>query len=480
VDYALTLVAALVLGVGFVLQQHAAEQTPKSHFLSLKLIGDLFRKRLWLAGIVAMIAGQILAAWSIGNLELSIVEPLLTTNLLFALVLAVPLSHQAVRVTEVGGAILLIAGEALLEVARSAQPIGQSFGSFAHWPAAALIAGVAFAAVQAGRQRHDSRRATLTGLGAGLVFGIQDALTRQTLQILQHHGLAGLLQSWSAYCLVATGAVGVLLMQYAFSAGPLHSSLPTIAAGEPVAGILLGIVVFGDRISLTPASLAMQAGGLAALVVGVILVARAPALSAVRKAVTEPVHLPHPHFREHRPYSTPPNGNAAPALSNGHSTLPPDTAPHNGHSDPPAQDQDDHPAARISAPPPVPRPPDAPGPSTAPDTRHENGGSALPPGSAPATATPPLAATAPSATATRPSAPPTGQPSSPTGQPIPPTGQPAPPTGQSVPPIGPVGPVGSIGPIEPGGPVSHIGPPGLMAPAQPPMAVPPDSPLGPL
>jgi drug/metabolite transporter (DMT)-like permease len=457
VDYALTLVAALVLGVGFVLQQHAAEQTPKSHFLSLKLIGDLFRKRLWLAGIVAMIAGQILAAWSIGNLELSIVEPLLTTNLLFALILAVPLSHQAVRVTEVGGAILLIAGEGLLELARSAQPIGQSFGSFAHWPAAALIAGVAFAAVQAGRQRHDSRRATLTGLGAGLVFGIQDALTRQTLQILQHHGLAGLLQSWSAYCLVATGAVGVLLMQYAFSAGPLHASLPTVAAGEPVAGILLGIVVFGDRISLTPGSLAMQAGGLAALVVGVILVARAPALSAVRKAVTEPVHLPHPRFREHRPLPTPPNGNAAPAPSNGHSTLAPGTAPHNGHSDPPAQDRDDQPgrpAARIPAPAPVtPRRPDASGPSTAPSTRHENGGSALPPGATPATAAPPLAATAPSATA----------------------------TGQSIPPTGPpVGPVGPIGPIEPGGPVSHIGPPGLRAPAQPPKAVPPDSPLDPL
>ncbi len=304
VDYALTLVAALLLGVGFVLQQHAAEQAPQSHFLSPKLIGDLFRKRLWLAGIGAMIAGQILAAWSIGNLELSIVEPLLTTNLLFALILAVPLSHQTVRVTEVAGALLLIAGEGLLELARSAQPIGQSFGSFSHWPLAAIIAAIAAAMVVAGRHRSGRYRASLTGLGAGLVFGIQDALTRQTLQILKFHGLSGVMQSWSVYCLVATGAVGVLLMQNAFNAGPLHSSLPTITAGEPVAGILLGIAVFGDRVSLTPASLAIQAGGLFALVIGVILVARAPALSNLRKVVTEPVHLPHaiplphPHRRD--------------------------------------------------------------------------------------------------------------------------------------------------------------------------------------
>ena len=291
-DYAITLVAALLLGIGFVLQQQSAETAPESHFLSPRLFGDLFRKRKWLAGIVFMILGQVLAAWSIGHLALSLVEPLLTTNLLVALILAVPLSHQALGITEVVGALLLIAGVTILSLARSIEPIGESFGSFSHWPAAAGIACIAFAAVQAGRHRSGRRRATLTGLGAGLVFGIQDALTRQTLQILQHHGVSGLLHSWSAYCLVATGAVGLLLMQSAFNAGPLHSSLPTITAGEPVAGILLGIVVFGDTISLSPGSLAMHAGGLAALVVGVILVARAPALSNLRKAVVEPVHLP--------------------------------------------------------------------------------------------------------------------------------------------------------------------------------------------
>ena len=241
-DYAITLVAALLLGIGFVLQQQSAETAPESHFLSLRLFGDLFRKRNWLAGIGCMILGQILAAWSIGHLALSLVEPLLTTNLLVALILAVPLSHQALGITEVVGALLLIAGETILSLARSIEPIGESFGSFSHWPTAGGIAVVAFIAVQAGRRRSGRHRATLTGLGAGLVFGIQDALTRQTLQILQNHGMSGLLHSWSAYCLVATGAVGILLMQSAFNAGPLHASLPTITAGEPVAGILLGIV----------------------------------------------------------------------------------------------------------------------------------------------------------------------------------------------------------------------------------------------
>ena len=246
------LLAAVLLGIGFVLQQYAARQEPESRFLSRRILTDLLRKPRWLIGIACMVAGQLLAAWSIGHLELTLVEPLLTTYLLFALILAVPLSKQPMRWTEVTGALILCAGVTLLSLSRSTKPIGLSFGSFSHWPAAAIIAGIAFVAVQIGLARGGPARATLTGLAAGLVFGIQDALTRQTLEILQGHPLTVLLTTWPPYCLLGTGIVGLWLMQNAFSAGPLHSSLPTIAAGEPVAGIVLGIVVFGDRIQISP------------------------------------------------------------------------------------------------------------------------------------------------------------------------------------------------------------------------------------
>jgi hypothetical protein len=80
----------------------------------------------------------------------------------------------------------------------------------------------------------------------------------------------------------------VWLMQNAFSSGPLHSSLPTIAAGEPVAGIVLGIVVFGDRIQVSPGPLAIEAGGIAALIVGVVMVARSSAFGGLRM-ITETI-----------------------------------------------------------------------------------------------------------------------------------------------------------------------------------------------
>jgi hypothetical protein len=314
-DYGLTLLAALLIGTGFVLQQHAAEREPDSRFLSLQLITDLVRTPRWLAGIVAMIGGQVLAAWSIGHLTLSVVEPLLTTNLIWALVLAVPLARRtrlngaqlqaapvrlepeqagsaqavpvkkpkrSVRAWEVAGAAVLCIGVGLLSSARSTKPIGLSFGSFSHWPAAAVIAGIAFICVQGGRRSQGRMRALLTGIAAGLVYGIQDALTRQTLEALQSGGVSALFLTWAPYALLGAGAIGIWLMQSAFSAGPIQMSLPAISAGEPLVGILLGIVVFGDRIQVAPLQLGIKAGGIAALVAGVILVARAPALSHLR------------------------------------------------------------------------------------------------------------------------------------------------------------------------------------------------------
>ena len=134
-----------------------------------------------------------------------------------------------------------------------------------------------------GHRRQGQVRATLTGVGAGLVFGIQDALTRQTLTGLQGNSWTVLFTTWSAYALVGAGIAGIWLMQNAFSAAPLHASLPAIAAGEPLAGIALGIVVFGDRVQLRPSLLAIEAAGIALMIVGVIAVARSSAFSGLRK-----------------------------------------------------------------------------------------------------------------------------------------------------------------------------------------------------
>jgi drug/metabolite transporter (DMT)-like permease len=282
VNYALALVAAALLGTGFVLQQAVAEQAPRGDFLRARLLLDLVRRGKWLAGVATMVAGQLLSAWVIGHVVLSVAEPLLTANLLFALVLAWPLSGQSLTKSEVAGALLLMAGVTALSLARTVHSVSVTVGTQANWPlAAAGVAVVAACFAAGGRRRSGDARATWTGASAGLVFGLQDALTRQTVHLLGL-GVLAVLTSWPGYLLAVVGVIALWLMQSAFSAGPLHASLPAITAGEPVAGICLGIVVFGDQLDTSPGLVALQAAGLVVLVVGVVMVARGPALAAVR------------------------------------------------------------------------------------------------------------------------------------------------------------------------------------------------------
>jgi drug/metabolite transporter (DMT)-like permease len=286
----IALAAALLAGAGLVLQQRAAEQAPKTYFLRLRLMADLVRRPRWLAGIAVMVAGQLLSVWVLGHLDLSVAEPLLATSLIFALLLAAPLSGQPLRATELVGALVLSLGVTALSVARIVSSQGARFGSFAYWPTAAGIAVAAWLFVMAGRRRSGQQRATLTGCAAGLVFGIADALTRRTVQIADAHSLVALLTSWPVYCLAAAGLIGLWLMESSFNAAPLHASLPAITAAEPLAGIALGVVVFGDVVRVSAGMIALQAAGLAAIVAGVIMVARAPALSSLR-----PVHVIRAH-----------------------------------------------------------------------------------------------------------------------------------------------------------------------------------------
>lgn len=281
--YFLAIVAAGLLGAGFVLQQSVAEHAPQRDFLHARLLADLLRHRRWLAGVASMVAGQLLSAWVIANLRLSVAEPLLAASLLFALLLAWPLSGQRLTRLEIAGAVTLIAGVTALSIARTVRSAELSVGSAAYWPfAIAAVAVVAYAFAAMGRKWSGDMRATLTGVSAGVVFGMQDALTRRTVQALVTGHVTALLTSWPGYVLIAVGVVALWLMENAFSAGPLRASLPAITAGEPVTGITLGIVIFGDKLDTSPGVLALQAAGIVALVAGVILVARGPALDGVR------------------------------------------------------------------------------------------------------------------------------------------------------------------------------------------------------
>ncbi len=276
--YVFSLTAACLLGLGFVLQQHAAAQAPLSDMLSFRLLLDLVKVPRWLAGIACMVAGQILGAVALSQGDLSRVAPLLATNLLFAMALARRLSGQRLGFTGWAGVVMLSGGVAGFMVA--GQPVGtdQQVSALRHWAVFGTVAGVAVVLVLIARHLALFEEPPLLAAAAGALYGLQDAMTRVSGRILDESGVSGLLMSWQPYALVALAVTGLMLVQSAFEAGPLRMSLPSLTATEPIAAIACGIGFLGDKVRLTLPALAGEILGLLAVVAGVFLLGRHPAM----------------------------------------------------------------------------------------------------------------------------------------------------------------------------------------------------------
>jgi hypothetical protein len=273
----LGLCSALMLALGFVIQQHAAAQAPPEERLSLRLLLDLARRPLWLGGIGAMVAGQIVGATALGRGSLPLVEPLLAANLLFALPLSAAWTRRRLGKREWIGACVLIAGLAMFVIAAGPQKEQASTVVPANW----FIAGASILLVVGGvtwlAKRSDlGEEATLLATGAGILYGLQDGLTQRTLLVLANHGVAAMLSTWQPYSLVAVAIGGLVLAQSAFEAAPLAASLPAITIAEPITGIGLGAGLFSQELRLFPLDLAFELLGLTLMIVGVFMVARSP------------------------------------------------------------------------------------------------------------------------------------------------------------------------------------------------------------
>ncbi|WP_326696705.1 DMT family transporter [Streptomyces sp. NBC_01754] len=270
--------AACCLGLGFVLQQAAARTAPPGDFLSPRLLLALMRVPSWLAGIGLMICGMVLGALALGQGEVSVVEPLLATNLLFAMSLSRWLTGQRLGRQGWGGLWLLAGGVAAFLLA--GQPRGGEEVSepLRRWLVIGVVAGFSLVLTAFARHPRAPWTPALLGLAGGLLYGLQDALTRVCGLRLTDEGWASLFTSWEPYGLVVMGVTSLIMVQSAFEAGPLRLSLPPLTAAQPLAGIVCGIGFLGDHVRSDAVALVWQAAGLAAIVTGIVMLGRHPAM----------------------------------------------------------------------------------------------------------------------------------------------------------------------------------------------------------
>ncbi|MFD4752189.1 DMT family transporter [Streptomyces sp. NPDC058426] len=284
----LAVAAAFCLGTGFVFQQNAAQHAPPGDFLSPRILLVLVRKPRWLAGIGLMVAGMVLSALALGDGEISLVEPFLATNLLFAMGLSRWQTGQPLGRQGWSGLILLTGGVAAFILAGRPRGGDAITDPLRRWLIIGLMLGIALLLAAYARRSRLNAAPALLATGAGLLYGVQDALTRVSGEVFGEGGFGALLLTWEPYVVVALGVSGLVLVQSAFEAGPLRTSLPALSATQPLAGIVCGVGFLGDRLRMDAGALAGEAAGLVAIVVGIVLLGRHPAMPSGKPEPPQP------------------------------------------------------------------------------------------------------------------------------------------------------------------------------------------------
>ena len=245
----------------------------------------LIRSPLWLVGWAAALAAFAFQAAALKNGQLSIVQALLVTELVFGLVLRTVWIGQTIRPAAWGSAVLTCVGLAAFVVID--QPQGGTPTPTGHAWAGALAAFAGAAAVMtlAARWGSPRRRAALYATAAAIVWALVATFIKTATQTLTESGIVAMFADWPVYALAAGGAAGILLTQAALHVGPLSVSQPLLVIVDPCVSIILSIWLFEEHYAAGPTAIAGSVLAFAVMCVGVVSLTRtAPA--TMRPVVT--------------------------------------------------------------------------------------------------------------------------------------------------------------------------------------------------
>lgn len=277
---ALAVAAALMVGIGDVVQQRSAQQVTDQPVGTVALFRRLLRDRRWWAGSLVAAAGFGFQAAALGVGSVVLVQAILVTSLLFALVISARVNHRRVTRRQGFWAVLLVAAVAVILTVGDPQA-GAPRGSLQTWTIVGLVMGPALILCVIGaRMFPGSVGALLLGLMSGSLWGLFSVVTKGVVDQLDR-GIPALLRTPEMYVLIAVAIAATAWEQSAFRAGPLTASLPAVTVAEPVVGSLLGVTVLGE-------ALHTNGVGLAALGVSIVVMAAATVALAHSQAASAP------------------------------------------------------------------------------------------------------------------------------------------------------------------------------------------------
>jgi drug/metabolite transporter (DMT)-like permease len=228
-----------------------------------------------------MVASFLMQAVALHLGDLSVVQPILTTELLFLVLLLATWFRFGIGLREWLACVAAAGGLAGFLI--FAQPGGGNLHpSNLGWLVAGSICGgaIVVAVALALRGPRWWRAAMFGAAGAvgfaftaALIKRVGDFVTGDWTQMFTH---------WQTYALAVVGVGSVFLAQNAFHAGPIAASQTALVLVDPLASMAIGIGLFGDNLRTAGIYGPLEALSLLVMFAGAAFVAQSPLVSGMK------------------------------------------------------------------------------------------------------------------------------------------------------------------------------------------------------
>lgn len=278
----LALASALSFALAAVLEKREAMRAPASEALKPGLFIQLAQRPIWLTAIVFETLGFVLKIFAVDNGPVMVIQPILATQVIFALVFGVLIERYPTRIQDWLGALMVAAGVAIFIEGTDARS-GHYENSALLWGVVlGLILGLTGGALAAGKfiGRY---RSFFWGMAAGLLWGLQIAFIKVVTTRFHQQGdwlgaLEQMLMEPYVYGLLFTAVTGFLVLQSAFQSGSLAIALTSYTSVEILTAVALGAMFFSEVPHLNAEAIALILTAIVLMTAGILVISRSPAV----------------------------------------------------------------------------------------------------------------------------------------------------------------------------------------------------------
>lgn len=276
----LGLLASFLFALAAYYQQRAArvaESSGNSGFTrAASLMSRLVRSRVWLTGWLVNLGGFGSQAVALHFGSIATVQPLLATQLLFALPMSSLERARWPRARDWLAGLSICGGLVLLLVVVGAQPLtGDPSRATILLVVGCVVAAIVVVFLLSTRVTHHIANVLLAG-AAGLCFSMTAVFIKLTGNDLIDHGVAYTATDWVGYALAGSTLLGLVLEQGAFANGPLPWAIATKDSVNPLASYAIGVLAFPTVLPQDAWHLTGMAFAGALLILGAIGLAHSP------------------------------------------------------------------------------------------------------------------------------------------------------------------------------------------------------------